>query len=469
LLLHTASMMAQQKAVIYAAQHTMLPVVVYQKDIRISDDTPTRLSAGDSMGLPVLGLGQFYLADGADLPLFINPSDKIGLAYSNSSYDFFVADTIRYNELVFFKRLAEEDRFAAWRKSLEPVPVANKNFAQDDRLYFSKFKKHLPQPPPNNKIRDSLLFNNYTMLLDYISAYASAYTIGPGFKRNITQFAYYNYLNKSSQPYLQNSGDDVSPRLKSAFDSIIKSADDALLSMDVYRFSLTSAIIYKFRKTKASNIYTEAMLKFIHKEVGSNQCGEYLLFFFTRKALIEKSASPNTHKMLGYYSSIAKAHSYISELKQIALTTLNRPKDKQDRLLNSAGKEISLSQLLKQRKDSVVLIDLWASWCMPCLEEFPASVALQKEMRGKNLSVLYISLDANIVNWQKLWAKENHHMNEGNSFFLLSNFNSSFAKKYNIKTLPRYLLFDRNGNLITTNAPRPSDPALKKLLLQYLK
>ena len=46
--------------------------------------------------------------------------------------------------------------------------------------------------------------------------------------------------------------------------------------------------------------------------------------------------------------------------------------------------------------------------------------------------------------------------------------NNVLAIDYKIKVMPRYLLFDRNGNVVTTEAPLPSSPELKKLLLAQL-
>ena len=39
-------------------------------------------------------------------------------------------------------------------------------------------------------------------------------------------------------------------------------------------------------------------------------------------------------------------------------------------------------------------------------------------------------------------------------------FNSNFTKAYGIDSIPRYILIDPEGNIVTGNAPRPSDPTL---------
>ena len=52
---------------------------------------------------------------------------------------------------------------------------------------------------------------------------------------------------------------------------------------------------------------------------------------------------------------------------------------------------------------------------------------------------------------------------------LFANGWSQIVKEYKIKGIPRFMVFDRNGNVVTIHAPRPSDPALKKLLEKVLK
>ena len=46
---------------------------------------------------------------------------------------------------------------------------------------------------------------------------------------------------------------------------------------------------------------------------------------------------------------------------------------------------------------------------------------------------------------------------------------SQIAKDYEIKGIPRFMLIDRKGNIVSENAPRPSDPRLKEMIEAELK
>lgn len=52
-----------------------------------------------------------------------------------------------------------------------------------------------------------------------------------------------------------------------------------------------------------------------------------------------------------------------------------------------------LLQAISREKGRVVLVNFWATWCVPCREEFPLLTRLQKKHRGAGLSVLGVSTD----------------------------------------------------------------------------
>ncbi len=52
-----------------------------------------------------------------------------------------------------------------------------------------------------------------------------------------------------------------------------------------------------------------------------------------------------------------------------------------------------LRQLVSAADAEVVLVNMWATWCVPCREEFPALVRLEKEYRGRGLRVVLVSWD----------------------------------------------------------------------------
>ena len=126
------------------------------------------------------------------------------------------------------------------------------------------------------------------------------------------------------------------------------------------------------------------------------------------------------------------------------------------------GKMVSLSDF----KGKVVLVDVWATWCGPCKREIPHLIKLEKEMEGKDLVVLGVSVDE-AKNKQK-WLDFIKEKGLG-GVQVFANGWSKIAKDYKITGIPRFMVFDKKGNVVSVDAPRPSNPELKKLIEAELK
>lgn len=121
------------------------------------------------------------------------------------------------------------------------------------------------------------------------------------------------------------------------------------------------------------------------------------------------------------------------------------------------GKNVSLSDF----KGKVVLVDVWATWCGPCKGEIPHLKKLEKEMHGQDVLFLSVSVDE-LKDHQK-W-KDFIKSEELGGVQLFASGWSDIAKFYNIKGIPRFMVFDKQGNIVSTDAPRPSNKELKLLL-----
>ena len=113
------------------------------------------------------------------------------------------------------------------------------------------------------------------------------------------------------------------------------------------------------------------------------------------------------------------------------------------------GEKVSLSSL----KGNVVYIDVWATWCGPCVKEFPNSRALKEKFKdAEDVKWVYVSLD-DAKDREKAVAR---HKLKGIHLFPGGGWNSTIAKLYQIQAIPRYILVDKAGNIYDSNASRPS-------------
>ena len=110
-----------------------------------------------------------------------------------------------------------------------------------------------------------------------------------------------------------------------------------------------------------------------------------------------------------------------------------------------------------------VYIDLWASWCTPCLKEVPALQKLEKELKNDKVVFLSISIDAKEDAWKKKMQEKNMH---GNQLWDPTN---SLGQALNVKGIPFFAIYDPEGKLYMHGAPRPSQGPGLVMLLEGLK
>ena len=117
---------------------------------------------------------------------------------------------------------------------------------------------------------------------------------------------------------------------------------------------------------------------------------------------------------------------------------------------------------LKDLKGKYVYIDVWATWCGPCIREIPALKKVEKQFHGKNIEFVSTSIDKAAEH--NKWVEMVKEKELGGTQLIADNdWNSKFVKDYAIEGIPRFILIDPQGNIVNADAPRPSSPKLIEL------
>ena len=85
---------------------------------------------------------------------------------------------------------------------------------------------------------------------------------------------------------------------------------------------------------------------------------------------------------------------------------------------------------------------------------------------NKDIELISISLDTNKNKWLNKLKEDKPKWRQ---FICPDNFNSQLCKNYDIDAIPRFLFFDKDGRILSLNAPRPSDERIIKYIDENLK
>ncbi|TCD08261.1 TlpA family protein disulfide reductase [Pedobacter frigidisoli] len=129
------------------------------------------------------------------------------------------------------------------------------------------------------------------------------------------------------------------------------------------------------------------------------------------------------------------------------------------------GKLVNLSDF----KGKVVAIDVWATWCIPCMHSLPYFLKLRDKYKD-NPNVVFVSISTDNSKSKDKWLSflKSKDMN-GVELHAGDEKSSAFEKAYNITGIPRYILIDREGKIIEDHAPQASEPEFEKLIETALK
>jgi len=118
---------------------------------------------------------------------------------------------------------------------------------------------------------------------------------------------------------------------------------------------------------------------------------------------------------------------------------------------------------LEDFKGKYVYIDIWATWCSPCIAEIPSLKKVEERYHDKNIVFLSMSIDKlkDLEKWKTMVKSKELG---GVQVFADNDWNSKFIQDFNVTSIPRFILIDPNGKIVKGDAARPSSPDLVKEL-----
>ncbi|WP_299835672.1 TlpA disulfide reductase family protein [uncultured Tenacibaculum sp.] len=271
------------------------------------------------------------------------------------------------------------------------------------------------------------------------------------FVRNINNYQAFHRLLYGNDRFLVSEN----------FPSHLISTIDFNKSDDYIYSSSYRKMIKEFLEKEANQRKSEerdfdlAYIETIHVEITDTLVKNDLLYNAAINIIPRVANLKEYYKKYMLFSSNEANKKEITALyNKLKLTAKGEDSPKFNNLENYEGGTKSLDDLIGNGKYK--FIDIWATWCSICRKETPILKRLEQEYHGKNIEFISISVDKleNKEAWKK--AIKEDEMSGLHLFAGATKEDFNFTKDYLIKGLPRFILIDPDGKIVTSNAPRPS-------------
>jgi thiol-disulfide isomerase/thioredoxin len=404
--------------------------------------------------------------------IFVSPGDSIMLQFQNGRLQFSGENLAHYK---FFYALDSTDAEWAKLKFKSYTGDLERYMKQCDSLYqkrmnffYSYIKEHpLVSVEFKEAVQNELKFE---LLRNLIS---------PRFE---SQAGYYINTTRDLSDLLANSNReegklfDINEYLDHL--KIEELNKPELIQNDYFKMSLVPLLRQYFVRSDA-NPYSkkafeeeiEFIRKNLNKEVANLAIGKLIVEYHEKGLGKDQRSRTYFLNFISEFKNDIQDSSYINAMNDIEYSlssiqhTISPKLD--ESLINTNRDTIRIQKLLT--KKNIKVIDFWASWCEPCLQDFDISEKIREQLKTQyNIDFIYISLDSDPKKWINATQRYSQILQDDN-YRLLNPKKSSLIKALKIQSsygisIPRYIILDKENVVLDNNAPKPSSRAFEEII-----
>lgn len=248
----------------------------------------------------------------------------------------------------------------------------------------------------------------------------------------------------------------VYPKSINQIQSTISYSDSSLVQFNTYIDYLSQ--LFRSNQNIRTTNYTPALFNYINQNIKNASIKNALLKKEISEAISIVRDSAERNFIVNEYSHLITNKNFVVELisKNRLQNSLQRGKIAPDFSAESlVGDTISL----KNFQGRFVMLDVWATWCKPCLQESPYFDNAADKYVSENLAFISLSVDEDRLKWKSETG------DKSKSILQLRALNiENFMSAYGIEAIPRFILINPQGRIININTARPSEDEFENLI-----
>jgi thiol-disulfide isomerase/thioredoxin len=331
-----------------------------------------------------------------------------------------------------------------------------------ERSYFT--------PPSISSMREAVVYHKSQ--LDKREAFLEnrmqANLVGREFYNFTKEYFKYKFYDDAISSFNSKKFPDSSTRLVAIklADSLIKDLNES----DGYNYYSWYKALKNYCELKVELDKLDGQrLESVVSSINENLIGKARNFalFYLFKFLMDKKPELVQEK-LNLLNQFCSDEDYVNYVQGNVFFTKNVLSKINNTVITTLKEKRDLNKIIDSHRGKVIYVDFWASWCLPCLEELPFSKKLIADFKNENVVFLFLSVDSYVTPWKNS-IQSNDMEGRGLHYLIADNENNQYKRKYNIGTIPRYILINKTGEVVNSDAPRPSEKKTRELIVHLLK
>jgi len=283
------------------------------------------------------------------------------------------------------------------------------------------------------------------------------------------------YAKSESEKFILEKGDDLFENLKNIYTQYPPDNKDLLISSfwseyaENYIRGYVQFLKEDYKMNSFRKLYGNGTIHtFIINEAKKHLTGKSLEFFQATYLYTAGIQNRFEKELIALFEQFKKDYPKSEYVKYIQ-PYIDVIVDFQNKIAHNSSENIiliensesinTLAELIEPMKGRKIYIDVWATWCGPCKEEFKYSEALKPILKEKDIQILYISVDEDWAESQ--WRDLIKYYNlEGKHVRANENLSKELHFLYDVSgrfAIPWYILIDEEGNILQKHAKRPSE------------